>query len=452
MINETKGANYSTDNLSKRFEELGRVARPTEDFNEILEEARKAAVDWMSTSDTLAKEPVYSSNDQFHNDHDLEQVRNLARQVMHKKGIGRMERVFHEPGLTGKAARYLGVGVMWLALNRWSHVFLKRSNQRLVDAQKWLSLCLQFESALKRFSGWLSRVYPSCSLKERIKAIRMLWTATFLAALYGRFENINDTSLFACALLYPLVDDYLDTETNDLYRQDFAAKLKSKVTFSKPSGSDWSSPHPNSKLVGELVEQVMQRFMLSSSNRQLAISLLYSLIDLELKKVPKDLLFSTTCKGGFTLCLLHMMIVDSIDMHNIQVLLRLGLSLQMVDDLQDIHEDLGEMTNTLATDHVYSSPDLRRQFARTINFIRYRIFTGLYRRHKIPFEDGLKIVFTESLVLLCMEAAVNTLSLLSPDIASLTQHCQLSSAFLKKHPIELSLHRVTSLIVASSDH
>lgn len=419
-------------------------------FTDIAEEAQRVTLGWQSTSDILVKEPVYTITEQVHNDQELERIKRWAQKIMSKRRIGKLENVMHESGITGRTMRYVGSGILWLALQRWSAVFLKKNNQqRIGDAQKWLDLCLRFENTMKQFRLWVTKKYPGYSRKEMIKAVRMIWVATFLSATKGTVVPINSEALFSAALLYPLVDDYLDTEHDFLNRHDFVARLKDKLGQKvKPSAMmTWTSPHPESQLVGELVESVLQRFPESSPNRSLMIEILSSLLDHELERNPSDPLYSAAMKGGLTLCVTHLLIFESISPSNLGDLFKLGLALQVVDDLQDIQEDLAEANMTIATKYVYSSPSLRQLFARTINYVRHEVFPStMPKKAHAHIEEGVNIVLQENLVLMCMESASNSTTLLPMDTILITQHSPLSAAFLKRHPVEETLHRLMSLI------
>jgi hypothetical protein len=282
-------------------------------------------------------------------------------------------------------------------------------------------------------------------MKERMKAVRILWITTFLETLYKKTDLYNHNVVFAFALLYPLVDDYLDTEKDPALRIDFATRLKDRIEHVKPATNTWSSSHPESQVVGELVDTMMQHFRPSSNNRSIAVRIMESLIDWEVEKNPTDILYAATCKGGLTLCIIHLLVKDSLTVPEASTMMRLGLALQVVDDLQDVQEDMAEQTNTLATSHYYSSSQLCHQYARAINFIRHGIFQEKFLQHKLSLEEGLKTVLCESLVLLCFEAAAASPALEAEDRFTLTQHSPLSTAFLKSHPVEMTLHRLTSL-------
>lgn len=411
----------------------------------LVENARKAAVEWMSTSDSIAREPVYTLAEQQYNDRAIERVRRLTRKILESNEKSRIELYMRSQGLVGKVCRSVGAAALWAALHRWSQIFLSKQGQRLGATHKWLKVLLSFEETIKSFHGWTRGIFPHCSRSEKIKSLRIIWMGHFVRISSDRVDTVllKEDPLFAYAFLYPMIDDFFDTNTNQDLRREFGACLKERLGYSNPALVDWSSPHPESLVIGKLIEYLMRRFPPSSPNRDLAISIFSRLIDLEMNRTPSDIVFHAACKGGLTLCIMHLLIFDSLSAPESLHLMRVGLALQIVDDLQDIQEDFNEDTSTVATANFYSSEDLRRQYAKAINLIRY-LFPQDHWSRKLDFKDGVKRVFCELLSLLCFEAAARTIALQPKDRIIIAQHCPLSLAFLRTSSIESTLYHLVS--------
>lgn len=419
-------------------------------FADLLDASRKVTIEWMATLDCLTKEPTYLPHEQLANDNKLEKVKSLASKAIKNQSLQKCERLIHSAGVKGKMMHCLGTGVMWLILHSWSQVFIAKSKQHLSDPHKWLRISLHFEFVLKKFNVWIEKVYPQCGPQERMKATRMIWIATFLEILTNHLERVQYEPIFACALLYPLIDDYLDTEPDVHQRVQFATSLKNKIQEGSSNNKSvatetWDLPHPEFKLIGKLVGIFMQFLHPSSNSRDIAIRIIVALIDLEVEKRPTDLLYAATCKGGFTLCIIHLLVKGSLRRTDVSFMMRLGLALQIVDDLQDLQEDLVEQTCTIVTELHLTSSELKSQYARAINFIRHGIFPEKPWKTRLNLEEGIVTVLKESLVLLCLEAANSCPALLPQDRLILSQHCPLSGAFLRSHPIEATLHQLISL-------
>lgn len=401
----------------------------------------------MTTSDSIAREPTFSLSEQQRNDREIDRAKRLTKSILKHHGKARLEKYLRSHGLAGILYRSVGAAALWMVLHRWSRIFLSKEGQRLGDTTKWLKLSLSFEQHCVSFHSWVLRMYPRCSHGEKMKALRILWIGFVIHVTSNRSESPSfvEDSLFAYALLYPLVDDFFDVNHSQELRLDFGTRLRERIEYSKPIIADWSSPHQESTLIGRLLESLMQRFPQSSSNRALVISILSHLIELELEKRPTDILFHAACKGGLTLCILHLIIFDALSGQESLHLMRMGLALQIVDDLQDIQEDINDQTNTLATASFYSSHDLRRQYAKAINFIRHHLFSqeDVWTK-SLSLKDGVKRVFGESLSLLCMEAAARSIALQPEDRAIILQHSPLSSAFLRSNTIESTLYHLVS--------
>lgn len=414
-------------------------------LTDVQEEARRASTEWWSTSDSIVKEPVFTSKEQYQNDQQLLRAITIYRRTLSSpwgRDYHRMLLKNSSTGLGNKFARVLGQGVTWLALRTYSNIFLRKTQQRLGSANKWFAAMVRVEATVRRFDQWLVRTYPTASGGDRAKALRLLLIAIYLAAAQGQQEAANSEQVFSLALLYPLVDDYLDgSAAIEEERKAFSLALREYIRQypSEKTNLAFSSPHPQSVVMGDLLRRVLQ----SLGESSWALSMFSHLVDLEYERNPGDVLLATACKGGYILCLLQLLMGRSLGKGDLAILVRLGFVLQLVDDLQDMEEDVAHHSTSFVTPSIASSHDLRRQYARCINYIRHNLPSSYHPwSKKFSFEEGLERMMRESLVLLCMESAASSHSLTEEDRLVLLQHSPLTASFFLAHPLEPSLQRL----------
>lgn len=414
-------------------------------LTDVQEEARRAATEWWSTPDNMVKEPVFTSKEQYQNDQQLLRAITIYRRALSSPWGRDYHRTLLKSSSTGlgsKFARVLGQGVTWLALRTYSNIFLRKTQQRLGAANKWFAAMVRVEATVKRFDQWLARTYPAASGGDRAKALRLLLIAIYLATVQGQQEAANSEQIFSLALLYPLIDDYLDgSAAREEERKTFALALREYIRQypSEKTNLAFGSPHPQSMVVGDLLRRVLQ----SLGDSSWALTMLSHLVDLEYERSPGDVLLATACKGGYILCLLQLLMGRSLGKGDLAGLVRLGFVMQLVDDLQDVEEDIAHQSTSFATPAIANSHDLRRQYSRCINYIRHNMPTSYHPwSKKFSFEEGLERMLRESLVLLCMESAASSHSLTEQDRLVILQHSPLTTSFFSAHPLEPSLQRL----------
>lgn len=409
------------------------------------EDARKMVVEWMTTEDSLIKEPTYTTKAQRRNDHHLERLRMIFRRLMTRGGTlrGILRGISGAQGIKGQIYRTAGSGALWFVLSEYSALFLKPHARRLGDARAWLDLLLAFESIMRHFGVWSRRFQPDPSRSEELQALRVVWIAIFLAGSGPRAVASDWEPIFA--LLYPLVDNALDGESDPVKRVALINHLRDQLDLraTKPGGCEGDFA-----IYDDLMGRVLrgagpEKDPLSPLLRQV----LSRLLDCEVGPSSTELLFQTCLKGGLTIVVLHLLLLRRPPLQSESVaLMRLGFTLQVVDDLQDLREDLATCSPTISTLHHYDSPNLRRQYARAINFIRHRLFASPGLSSRLDLTQGLEAVLQESLVSLCIEAAANSSTLRADDRALITIHSPISVDFMRHHPIEPSLHRLASAL------
>jgi hypothetical protein len=234
---------------------------------------------------------------------------------------------------------------------------------RILFSNKFLEVNRQFVKTAKLFD-------PEISAADIFQACRNVWTMNWLQVMLGLPVEMTP-SVFAYSMLYPYTDNFID---------EIGISEEDKISFNERlslrlAGENVEPVNSNEQKIYDLVGMIESQYdrqfypgvyesILSIHSAQVKS---LCLLDPELTLSDIELLNISLEKGGTSVLADGFLVAGNLTEVQKSFTFGYGAFLQLVDDLQDVHQDFNNEIKTVFTQAVKKYP-LDTYANRTYNF------------------------------------------------------------------------------------
>lgn len=278
-----------------------------------------------SSPETLPAEPRYTAEDQSAREGHLERLLHVLSEVGRDPPRTEGERRASEERLLS-------------AFETFAESALGFNEQQInaLHLRDMSRLSTQFTSAARRFD-------PEVSDGDLFQALRNAWTMAYIELLIGTPVRLTP-AIFAYSMLYPYSDNYLDDPSVDEGDKTlFVERLGLRL-----AGGEVAAPNAFERAIFHLVSMIEVHY--DRAEHPEVYESLLAIHDAQKKSTDLlrrdaalgevDVLGIGFQKGGCSVLADGYLVAGHLTKAQAESLFRLGTVLQLVDDLQDVHDDV----------------------------------------------------------------------------------------------------------------
>jgi hypothetical protein len=287
--------------------------------------------------------------------------------------------------------------------------------------------------ATEEFSAMAKEFDPGVLNEEIHQALRNLWIINTIQICFGKPVSVLRSG-FAYSMIYPYSDNYLDaSEVSSGEKKDFCSRLERRLRGERPPCNNENDARIF-RLIGMIESEFCRDRFKDVYESLLAIHHAQSSA-LRQQRMNDDLsagdLLRLSVEKGGTSVLADGFIANGIlGCADADFLFGFGVSLQLIDDLQDIEEDIANGHTSLLSLEAASAP-LDGIVNRLLNFIAAILISpGL---QKSPDACGIAHMIEKSSKALIFESIAKNPQLYSQSfVEKIERHSPLSFEYLLK--------------------
>lgn len=290
-----------------------------------------------------------------------------------------------------------------------------------------------YSSITEEFINEVRSFDPDMEVYDIFQAIRNVWIMNSIQVFFNMEVKLTP-SIFSYSMLYPYSDNYLDdTETTAEDKISFNNKFRKWL-----SGKEAKTSNANEKKVYQLVKKIEVEFP-RERYPQVFESLLAihtgqekSLIQQREKSLPyeRDIIGISFEKGGTSVLADGCLVKGELTIDEADFMFGYGVFLQIIDDLQDIEEDLGNGHMTMLSQVVKKWP-----LDNLVNKLLWFIELAISDAETFSSEDSIRLkkVIQKSCTIMIFEAVSKNRKRFSKKyIKELEKYSMLRFSYYKK--------------------